>query len=346
MTSEVYFSVDVESAGPIPGKYSMLSLGACVVGQPAESFYVEFKPITSAFVPKAMEVSGFDLKVLRRKGVGPKRAIADFAAWIEKVAGKRKAVFVGFNGTYDWQFVNWYFETYLRRNPFGFGGIDIKSYYMGLSGLPWGQTTSSQLPPEFLPDRPQTHNALDDAQAQASIFEKMLANAEAAAHARLAEGQGPLIETFANSSLPKAELAQCLELLKAGGAVSVESAAKELPAAPLVAVHRDGGKIVAVGAIKRKRPMYAAGVAGKSGYQFSDECHEIGYVAVSAAHGGRGLSKAVTSKLLTEFTQRPIFATTSNPRMKRTLTGAGFSQRGKEWKGESQKLSLWMLGMT
>ena len=57
---------------------------------------------------------------------------------------------------------------------FGFGGIDIKSYYMGLTGKPWSSSTSSQLPPEFLPDMPQTHNALDDARAQASIFAKML----------------------------------------------------------------------------------------------------------------------------------------------------------------------------
>jgi hypothetical protein len=30
MKPERYFSVDIESAGPIPGKYSMLSLGAPV----------------------------------------------------------------------------------------------------------------------------------------------------------------------------------------------------------------------------------------------------------------------------------------------------------------------------
>jgi ribonuclease T len=29
---EIYFSVDIEASGPIPGEYSMLSLGACLVG--------------------------------------------------------------------------------------------------------------------------------------------------------------------------------------------------------------------------------------------------------------------------------------------------------------------------
>ncbi len=174
MNNETYFSVDVESAGPIPGKYSMLSLGACIVGKPAKSFYVELKPITSEFVPGALEVSGLSLTELRKTGTTPKKAMTDFSRWIKKCTGKRKAIFVGFNGCYDWQFVNWYFDTFVGQNPFGFGGIDIKSYYMGMRGLPWGKTSSSQLLPEFQPDHALTHNALDDARSQASIFSKML----------------------------------------------------------------------------------------------------------------------------------------------------------------------------
>jgi hypothetical protein len=98
-----------------------------------------------------------------------------FRRWVEEIAGPDRAVFVGFNACYDWQFVNWYLETYAGGNPFGFGGVDIKSYFMGLSGVPWSASTSSQLPIEFQPDQPQTHNALEDARAQASIFAKMLA---------------------------------------------------------------------------------------------------------------------------------------------------------------------------
>ena len=60
MKTERYFSVDIESAGPIPGKYAKLSLGACVVGNPEERFYVELKPISKEFVPDALKISGFD----------------------------------------------------------------------------------------------------------------------------------------------------------------------------------------------------------------------------------------------------------------------------------------------
>lgn len=174
MKAECYFSVDIESAGPIPGKYSMLSLGACVVGRPEECYYVELKPISREFVPDALRVSGFDLANLQKAGKDPKVAMKEFRLWVEKSAGNSKPIFVGFNACFDWQFVNWYFESFTGGNPFGFGGIDIKSYYMGLSGVPWHQTTSSQLPSEFQSDTTATHNALDDAKAQASIFEKLL----------------------------------------------------------------------------------------------------------------------------------------------------------------------------
>jgi DNA polymerase III epsilon subunit-like protein len=177
MKAERYFSVDIESAGPIPGKYSMLSIGASVVGNPEATFYVELKPISKEFVPDALKVSGFDLDRLEHEGEPTAEAMKAFKNWVETVAADHKPVFVGFNACFDWQFVNWYLESFAGGNPFGFAGIDIKSYFMGFSGCRWSETTSSQLPSEFQPDTPQTHNALDDARAQASIFEKLLANA-------------------------------------------------------------------------------------------------------------------------------------------------------------------------
>ncbi|WP_268747167.1 hypothetical protein [Sphingobium sp. Ant17] len=35
---EIFVSVDVETAGPIPGEYSLLSIGACSVFAPEEAF--------------------------------------------------------------------------------------------------------------------------------------------------------------------------------------------------------------------------------------------------------------------------------------------------------------------
>jgi|SRR6185369_6733181 len=171
--TEVFISVDIESAGPIPGKYSMLALGACEVGQTDQQFYIEIRPINELFVPEAMNVVGRRLSDFEQTGVGPVEAMVKFSDWIEKVSSHRTPVFVGFNATFDWSFVNWYFQTYLNTNPFGFGGIDIKSYYMGLTGCSWEDSRSSKIPAKYKGASPHTHNALDDAIEQAQMFELM-----------------------------------------------------------------------------------------------------------------------------------------------------------------------------
>lgn len=175
MTKEMYISVDIEASGPIPGEYSMLSIGACVIGKPENSFYAELRPLNENAVAAAMEVSMLDLKRLEKTGKASQIAMSEFRDWVQAMSGDRKPVFVGFNASFDWSFVNWYFHKFLRENPFGFGGVDIKAFYMGYSGCTWGQTTSSQLPTEFQPEQAATHNALDDARAQAEIFAKLLA---------------------------------------------------------------------------------------------------------------------------------------------------------------------------
>src|ERR1700683_3404272 len=170
---ELYISVDIEAAGPVPVTYSMLSLGAAVVHEVQTNFYVELHPINQKSVPDAMKVVGRTLKDFERIGRDPKEAMLAFRDWIHSVAKKGKPLFVGFNATFDWAFVNYYFQHYLGDNPFGFGGIDIKSYYMGMSGCTWGDSRSSRIAPEFTSSSPHTHQALDDAIEQAEMFRKM-----------------------------------------------------------------------------------------------------------------------------------------------------------------------------
>ncbi len=170
---EVYISVDIEAAGPVPSTFSMLSIGAVVVDDPKKTFYVELKPVNDKFVPDAMKVVGRTLQDFAKSGRDPKEAMTAFRDWLVSIAKAAKPVFVGFNATFDWAFVNYYFHQYLGENPFGFGGIDIKSYYMGMTGCTWEDTRSSRVRSELKGPSPHTHNALDDAVEQAEMFKRM-----------------------------------------------------------------------------------------------------------------------------------------------------------------------------
>lgn len=173
-SDELYISVDIEASGPYPPAYSILSIGACLVGDSATSFYAEVRPISDQVVAEAIKVVGKPLEYFAENGREAKVAMAEFEKWVKSVSHGRRPVFVGFNTAFDWAFINWYFHTYLGRNPFGIGPIDIKSYFMGLKGGRWEDTRSSRIPARFKSTAEQTHNALDDARSQAQMFERML----------------------------------------------------------------------------------------------------------------------------------------------------------------------------
>jgi ribonuclease T len=168
---EIYISVDVETAGPIPGEYSLLSIGACDVDDESRSFSVELKPINTNADPKALEVTGLSLAELVKRGMDPAAAMAAFGAWASGLAGNDRAlVFVGFNAPFDWSFVNYYFHRFTGGNPFGFTAVDIKALYMGATGSTWADTRSSQIAKHLAPRRRGDHDPLHDAKYQAELF--------------------------------------------------------------------------------------------------------------------------------------------------------------------------------
>lgn len=174
--SECFISVDVETAGPIPGEFSMLSIGACVVSAPVQGFECELKPINSNSVPEALEVTGMSLETLSKTGLEPPRAMAQFAEWISAVVGsEQKPVFVGLNAPFDWSFINFYFLKFHGENPFGFTALDIKALYMGKFGCVWGDTKSSAISAHLNPQSSGDHTALADARYQAELFRLILA---------------------------------------------------------------------------------------------------------------------------------------------------------------------------
>ena len=175
--SETFISVDVESAGPYPGRYSLLSIGACVVKDPEQGIYLELKPINRESVDSSLQVSQLSLETLKKTGKKPADAMKQFADWLHKVApsSKSRPVMVAFNAPYDWAFVDHYFQEYLGENPFGHAAIDIKAFYMGMIGCAWEETSMIYLSPRFLKGQQLPHNALADARLQADLFRKLLA---------------------------------------------------------------------------------------------------------------------------------------------------------------------------
>lgn len=168
---EIFLSVDVETSGPIPGEYSMLTIGACNVDNPEQVFCCELKPISLNADPKALEVTGLSLETLAAEGLDPEVAMKQFQDWVTEVVGNDSTpVFVGLNAPFDWSFVNYYFHRYLQSNPFGFAALDIKALYMGATGSSWADTRSSRMAARLHPTSKGDHQALHDAEYQAELF--------------------------------------------------------------------------------------------------------------------------------------------------------------------------------
>jgi len=175
IASETYISVDVETAGPAPSLYSLLSIGACTVLNEKNTFYVELQPVHENALPEALRISRLSLERLKEQGLHPKEAMSKFETWLGEVnPGVTRPVFVAFNAPFDWMFVNDYFHKYLGRNPFGHSALDIKALYLGLHGVSWDDTHMLNVASRYLGDRVLTHHALQDAVDQAEIFRQML----------------------------------------------------------------------------------------------------------------------------------------------------------------------------
>jgi hypothetical protein len=187
-----YISVDIEASGPTPANYSMLSFGACIVGEYDKTFYRELKPISRKFVLEAMQVGcrglhvgerlpdprrcdpddeSFDpmtvLKALEEHGQDPKQAMSECCDWIIENTKGYQPVLVASPVVFDGGYLYYYFDLAGLENPFGYGGKDINSIYQGTKKNLY--SSISDLLPAGI-----THNALQDAIDQGKVFERII----------------------------------------------------------------------------------------------------------------------------------------------------------------------------
>lgn len=162
-----YIMVDVESDGPIPGDYSMISFGAVLVNESLDqTFYGQLKPISDKFIPEALAVSGFTRKDTLSFN-GPVEVMTDFKNWIEKVCADRP-LFISDNNGFDWMFICWYFHHFIGVNPFGHSSQNLGSLYKGME-----KDTFKNF--KHLRKTKHTHHPVDDAKGNAEallIFKK------------------------------------------------------------------------------------------------------------------------------------------------------------------------------
>ena len=174
---EILVSVDVETTGPIPGPFSMISFGG-VAYDPADKEISRFKinlhelpdagwhPDTMKWwdtVPDAWECA-------TKNPVEPKEAILRFVQWLNTLPGQPKLM--GWPLPFDYMFLYWYCIYFVSKAPFGFDGIDIKSYAMAALRSPTLDEISKRALQRrlFLPDSELSHDPVDDAAQQAKLF--------------------------------------------------------------------------------------------------------------------------------------------------------------------------------
>jgi hypothetical protein len=176
---EVYVSTDVESNGPIPGMYSMLSFASAayladktLVGTYSANLELlpeaSEDPKTMAFwknEPAAWEES-------RKNVQSPEKAMTDYVLWLKSLPGK--PVFVAYPIGYDFTFVYWYLMRFAGESPFGHNGIDIRSYAMAMLKKGYKESGKRNMPRNWFDDIPHTHTALTDAIEQGALFCNML----------------------------------------------------------------------------------------------------------------------------------------------------------------------------
>jgi hypothetical protein len=157
-----WFSVDVEADGPIPGDYSMIAIGACMVSDPSVNFLGYLAPISNLWVPDALAVSGFTREETM-EFPQPADTMDKFYWWIKEVNEGPNPIFAADNNGFDWSFVNWYMHHFLKGNLFGFSSRNINDIYHGL-------TKNAKTSFKHLRKTKHDHNPVNDATGNAEAL--------------------------------------------------------------------------------------------------------------------------------------------------------------------------------
>lgn len=178
---EIYVVTDIESDGPTPGDFSMLSFASVAVdtyGVNHGEFEANIETLPNAKQnPRTMEFwsenqAAYD--TTRINVQEPSVAINNYADWLRSLPGR--PIFVGFPAGFDFTFVSWYMTHYCPpdTSPLGFSCLDMKTMAMCLMKSKFTRATKRRMPKSWFGPQKHTHVAIDDAREQADLFVGML----------------------------------------------------------------------------------------------------------------------------------------------------------------------------
>lgn len=181
---EMYFSIDCEFEGDVPGINSLLSVGIVAMHhetqENVDTFYAVLERLPGS-VASGRTMDWWDteldaFKLARTKPRPPADVMRDLDAWVRRVTPDGVTpVLVAYPITTEFAFIAHYLHQFVGTCVFGFCGPDMGSVAFGLlKDKAYSEMKKKNWPAEWQTDLPHTHHAGDDALEQADIWRKIL----------------------------------------------------------------------------------------------------------------------------------------------------------------------------
>jgi len=180
INNELYVSIDVETDGPIPGEYSMLSIGSAIfdsLGNIVGKFERNLKELPNATQDKeTMDWWATEPKAWKYCRKNPIDADKVMRSYLRHLLGIKKThrkdlVCIGYPITFDFMFVYWYLIRFTGKSPFSFSGIDIKTIAMAVMKSSYKNASKKHMPTHWFTNvTNHSHTPLDDAIEQGYLF--------------------------------------------------------------------------------------------------------------------------------------------------------------------------------
>jgi len=159
-----YFVVDVESDNPTPASGSMVCFGVVMAGDTDKEFYGQTRPISKKYSDEALGISGFTRQE-HEMFDDPEEVMKKFAEWVNTNT-KGRPMFISDNNGYDFAWINYYFDLYGIKNPFGWSSRRIGDLYCGMKNDTFAKW-------KWLRETVHDHHPVNDAKGNAEALVKM-----------------------------------------------------------------------------------------------------------------------------------------------------------------------------